>query len=218
MTTKVQIVCTSDIACPWCYLGKAFLQVAMEEVLKKGRIQFDLKFRSYMIDPETKKDGEEYLAYNQRRWGSDGWTYDLRRHAKSVPGVSFGNWKIWPNTLNPHRALRFARETSGSEAEVKLCGEFMKMCYEEGKNISLGETCVEAVKRVAGLDPEKAKEIFVSNKYLKEVIEEDTAGKRKGIHGVPYFEVSFEGSSKPYVVEGCQQPGKWIQMFERISS
>lgn len=32
-----------------------------------------------MIDPRTDAAGEEYLAYNQRRWGSDSWTGSLRR-------------------------------------------------------------------------------------------------------------------------------------------
>jgi hypothetical protein len=31
-----------------------------------------------MIDPATADGGEEYDAYNRRRWGSDGWTRSLR--------------------------------------------------------------------------------------------------------------------------------------------
>lgn len=33
-----------------------------------------------MIDPRTAAEGEDYLAYNQRRWGSDSWTQSLRRY------------------------------------------------------------------------------------------------------------------------------------------
>lgn len=42
--------------------------------------------------------GEEYLAYNQRRWGGDGWTQSLRRSGKP-DGTAFSDWKWWPNTL-----------------------------------------------------------------------------------------------------------------------
>jgi hypothetical protein len=33
-----------------------------------------------MIDIKTNTNGEEYLAYNRRRWGSDSWTRSLRRY------------------------------------------------------------------------------------------------------------------------------------------
>jgi hypothetical protein len=42
--------------------------------------------------------GEEYMAYNQRRWGGDGWTHSLRRSGKA-DGANFSDWKWWPNTL-----------------------------------------------------------------------------------------------------------------------
>jgi hypothetical protein len=42
--------------------------------------------------------GEEYMAYNVRRWGSDGWTQALRSSG-AKDGATFSNWKWWPNTL-----------------------------------------------------------------------------------------------------------------------
>ena len=51
------------------------------------------------------------LAYNRRRWGSDGWTHSLRAKGRKV-GAPLADWKIWPNTLRAHQLLRFApRET-----------------------------------------------------------------------------------------------------------
>lgn len=49
----------------------------------------------YMIDMRTNPGGEEYLAYNQRRWGSDGWTQSLRRY--------YTNHRLTQNAL--HRPL-----------------------------------------------------------------------------------------------------------------
>ena len=31
-----------------------------------------IRYFPFMIDPGTKADGEEYMAYNRRRWGGDG--------------------------------------------------------------------------------------------------------------------------------------------------
>ena len=41
-------------------------------------IQVELEYIPAFIDLDTKKQGEEYMAYNQRRWGGDGWTHSMR--------------------------------------------------------------------------------------------------------------------------------------------
>lgn len=46
----------------------------------------------FIIDLGTQPGGEEYYAYNVRRWGGDGWTQDLRRSGKP-DGATFSNWK-----------------------------------------------------------------------------------------------------------------------------
>ena len=42
--------------------------------------------------------GEDYLAYNKRRWGSDSWTQALRREGRP-DGAAFKCWQWWPATL-----------------------------------------------------------------------------------------------------------------------
>ena len=41
-----------------------------------------------MIDPGTASDGEEFEAYNKRRWGSSGWTHSLKNSGRRV-GANF---------------------------------------------------------------------------------------------------------------------------------
>ena len=41
---------------------------------KFGEERVEVSWLPYIIDPGTAAGGEEYLAYNKRRWGSDGWT------------------------------------------------------------------------------------------------------------------------------------------------
>ncbi|EKX51932.1 hypothetical protein GUITHDRAFT_102543 [Guillardia theta CCMP2712] len=68
----------SDLACPWCYVGKDNLDAAIANFRKSGGTEnIEVHWKPFMIDPATAKEGEEYMAYNRRRWGSDGWTYSL---------------------------------------------------------------------------------------------------------------------------------------------
>lgn len=64
-----------------CYVGKARLNNAVE-ALKRAEpdAKVRVSFTPYMIDPQTRPEGEGYLAYNKRRWGSDGWTTSLKRY------------------------------------------------------------------------------------------------------------------------------------------
>ena len=84
-----------------------------------------------MIDPGTQENGEDYLAYNRRRWGSDGWTHSLRAKGRKV-GAPFADWKIWPNTLRAHQLLRFAP----APARPQLKKAMFEAIYENGENVS----------------------------------------------------------------------------------
>ena len=39
---------------------------------KNLNVQFNIKINPYMIDTSINPNGEEYLAYNVKRWGGDG--------------------------------------------------------------------------------------------------------------------------------------------------
>lgn len=97
-----------------------------------------------MIDPQTKPDGEEYMTYNRRRWGSDGWTHAMRAAGRKE-GVMYANWKFWPNTTHASRLLLLAERHGLGEA---LIGRLYAMCYEEGENVSLRETVARAAVAV----------------------------------------------------------------------
>lgn len=37
------------------------------------QVDFEVVYHAYVIDHKTDPGGEQYLAYNRRRWGGDGW-------------------------------------------------------------------------------------------------------------------------------------------------
>ncbi|MCO5606805.1 hypothetical protein L7F22_060996 [Adiantum nelumboides] len=80
----IRVDAWSDLACPWCYVGKARLDKAIQKLKADAvhqQTQVEVHWHPYMIDVNTRSSGEEYLAYNKRRWGSDGWTSSLRSEA-----------------------------------------------------------------------------------------------------------------------------------------
>jgi predicted DsbA family dithiol-disulfide isomerase len=178
---------------------------------------FQVHWRAFMIDPGTATNGEDYLAYNRRRWGGDGWTHELRQKAKVTPTVRFANWKTWPNTLNAHRIMRWARSSGGPPAEDALLGVLLSQCYEEGENISLPETCIKAVEKVGNLNVDDARKVFKEGLFFREVVAEDTEAKEEQqIDGVPFFVIAPAEKGRPFVLGGCNPPNAFLSVFDKI--
>ena len=189
---KIEVNVWTDIACPWCYVAENIFKKAITKFNKQYKdIKIDIIFHAYMIDPQTKIEGEDYLAYNKRRWGSDGWTAQLRAIGKKY-GANFGNWKIWPNTLLCHKLMAEAKKV-GKAGDV--LDEIFKNCYELGKNVSL-ESSLNEIANKFGIANWNTEE------NLNLVKKDEIIGKKKyGIGAVPYFifpnDEVVEGASSP---------------------
>eukprot|EP00123_Amoebidium_parasiticum_P021398 comp6652_c1_seq1/m.2422 comp6652_c1_seq1/g.2422 ORF comp6652_c1_seq1/g.2422 comp6652_c1_seq1/m.2422 type:complete len:216 (-) comp6652_c1_seq1:298-945(-) len=208
-TETVELDVWSDLACPWCYVGKRNLDVGIE-TFKKAHpgVEVSVRWHAYIIDTGTKKEGEEYVAYNRRRWGGDGWTHQLRRAGQRVC-LPFSDWQWWPNTFEAHRLVHLAG-TKGLGGQAK--DVLFRMSYEEGKNISDRSLLCEAAREL-GLTGFES--YIDSDAGVQEVISDDRRGKRDlGIDGVPYFIVG--GSN--VALSGAQPPRAFVEALETALS
>eukprot|EP00904_Undaria_pinnatifida_P004886 jgi/Undpi1/1527/HiC_scaffold_11.g04917.m1 len=197
---SVDVEVISDFACPWCYVGKARLNNAVE-ALKRAEpdAKVRVSFTPYMIDPQTRPEGEGYLAYNKRRWGSDGWTTSLRRSSRK-DGCTFSKWETWPNTLLAHRLQKFA-EAAGKGDQVNSL--VFQTIYERGKNASDLETLV-AVAAEADLPPAEARAYLSSSEGHDAVLRDDHYSKtERNVSGVPCFVIrKAQGDTAPATNDG----------------
>lgn len=153
-----------------------------------------------MIDRNTAPLGEEYLEYNRRRWGGDGWTADLRR-AGRPDGALFADWRWWPNTLLAHRLASLAHTHGKGHQAAEL---LFQLTYERGQNISSQQVLREAAAEL-GLPANEAEQALQGNAWLDQVLREDRRAKEElGISGVPYFVISGEGSGVCSALSGAQ--------------
>lgn len=94
------------------------------------------------------------MAYNERRWGSDAWTGDLRR-AGTRDGCKFGGWKWWPSTVQAHRLVLLAQRQGGPTLGDRAKDILFRLAYEDSKNISDTAVLLDATKEL-GLHPHGA--------------------------------------------------------------
>lgn len=211
---KLEITIWSDLACPWCWVGKKRLDAAIDKL--SDDIEVSKQWKAYMIDRNTAKNGETYSDYNQRRWGGDGWTIDLHRSGKP-DGAHFSNWKWWPNTLKAHRLMALATKHNKADECKDL---LFTASYEQGKNISLYDTLNEIAIRELNLPPDEVEEYLMEGRDggLNEVLADDAIAKTKlDVKGVPFFIIGSGGEKKKrYSLSGAQGIDDFVKVFNRV--
>ena len=140
---------------------------------KFGKERVEVTWLPYIIDPGTAAGGEEYLAYNKRRWGSDGWTYSLKEQGRRV-GAPFENWKWWPNTLKAHCLVHLAQTKGIASATVKAA--LFEALYEQGANLSSPKVLSQIAQKL-GLSEVEVMEYLESGKGEQEVLQLVRAGQ-----------------------------------------
>lgn len=204
----------SDLACPWCYVGKRQLDIAIQRFTTENpNASITVHWHPYIIDKNTADHGEEYMAYNERRWGGDGWTYSLR-NAGSRIGLEFKNWKTWPNTVHGHRLVHIAGQQKGPKGQNMAEDVLFRMIYEDGKNISDMNTLIEAAHE---LEVENAEGYLNSNQDVDVIMAEDAHAKSKlNISGVPYFIVQTKQGKRS--LSGAQSADNFLKAFNMLKS
>lgn len=197
--TTLAIDIWSDIACPWCWIGKRRLQSALDAF--EGNVT--LTWRAFELDPSAPTDAPDRVDYAERlatkyRTTRDGGQEMIDRIVevgRSV-GLELRFDRVRPtNTFTAHRLLSWAAEL-GRQTDLteRLFGAYL----DEGLAISDHDVLTGLAEDV-GLDPETARAVLESDAHAKDVREDQALAARLGIRGVPFFVLD-----RRYAVSGAQ--------------
>jgi predicted DsbA family dithiol-disulfide isomerase len=199
MTDKLQVQVWSDVACPWCWVGKRHLEAAIEQLGEP----VEVTWRAFELDPTAPTsvpddvDLVERLAtkYGVARAGAQA-MIDRMTGVGARSGIDFHFERAKPgNTFDAHRLLAWAAETGLQDA---LKERLFEAYMQEGRLVSDHEVLVELAADV-GLDPERAQAVLSSNEHAVEVRREQAMAQQLGVSGVPFFVVGGR-----YGVAGAQ--------------
>lgn len=191
----------SDLACPWCYLGKRRLDAAIARLPSPGDVK--VVWRSFELDPEaarvrrTKTSYAARLARKYRMTPSQARArVELMVSLGKKEGITFRFDRVRPgNTFDAHRVLHLARER-GVQGAVK---ERLMHAYF-GEGAALGErTALVRLAGEAGLDPAEVRRVLAGEAHADAVRADEEEAVRNGIHSVPFLVVA-----ETYAVMGAQ--------------
>lgn len=199
---RVTIDIVSDVVCPWCYLGKARLELAIAEV--QDEIGVDVNWRPYRLNPDIPPEGVDQQAYLEAKLGGSeavAKAHEMLTQLGAEVGIhyDFEAIKIGPNTLDAHRLLHWA----GVEDRViqdRVATALFKANFEQGRNI--GDHAVLAeIAETSGMDRKVVESLLATDADTDNVLGEIDAAQQMGVNGVPFFIVDGQ-----YAVSGAQTP------------
>ena len=186
---KLRIDVWSDIACPWCYVGKRRLEAALEKFPHRDEVE--VVWRAFELDPSAPAERPTDVGYAERlakKYGTSvkeaqGMIARMTEVAAG-DGLDFHFEKIRPgNTFNAHRVLHLAGER-GKQDAVKE--RYLLAYMTEGAPIGDTETLIRLAAE-AGLDADEVRATLASDSYAQAVREDEDEARQLGISGVPFF-------------------------------
>lgn len=196
-TISIDVV--SDVVCPWCYIGRARLLKARELA---PEVDVKISWRPFQLDSTIPEGGKDRRQYMMDKFGDENRIAEMGRKITETgreDGIAFDfdAIKVSPNTLDAHRAVRWAA-SAGDGVQDRLVGRLFALYFEEGRNIGEKQVIIEAA-REAGLDTALVETLLATEADKAETQAEIATAQRMGVTGVPCF--LLEGR---YAVMGAQ--------------
>jgi predicted DsbA family dithiol-disulfide isomerase len=210
---RVTIDVVSDVVCPWCYLGKARLELAVAEV--QDEIGVDVNWRPYRLNPDIPPEGVDQKAYLEEKLGGAeavARAHDMLTKLGEEVGIhyDFKAITIGPNTLDAHRLLHWA-SMEGRDVQDRVASALFKAYFEEGRNLGDPTVLAEIAAR-AGMDRKLVENLLGGDADKDTVLSEIEAAQKMGVNGVPFFIIDGQ-----YAVSGAQTPDVLANAFREIA-
>lgn len=212
----MQLEVFSDVACPFCFIGKRRLTVALEGF---SQALVDVRWRAYLLQPGLPAEGVDALPFYRAKFGGERAMQAAFERVAAMgrpQGIAFdfAAMKRAPNTRLAHRALKVCeRLGAGSQALEAL----FRAHFEEGADVGRLDHVVAALERHGvPLDMRQLQEDLASGAGAADVEADLARGAALGVGAVPLFLLHTRG--KPLIVEGAQPAERLRQWLERGSA
>jgi predicted DsbA family dithiol-disulfide isomerase len=179
----------SDIACPWCYVGKRRFESALAEFAHRDEVA--VTWRSFELDPaapaERPGDRAEHLA---RKYGFS--VEQARSMQDQMTEVAAGEGLEFRfdrardgNTFDAHRLLHLA---AAHERQDAMEERLMRAYLTEGDLMS-DHAALRRLALEVGLPEAEVDDLLASTRFADAVREDERTAGQLGISAVPFFVV-----------------------------
>ena len=200
----------SDIACPWCYIGKRRFETALAAF--PHRDQVEVTWRSYQLDPSLPEhyDGTETEYLATRKGLPESQVRQMFEHVTTQAageGLDYDfESLVVANSMRGHELLHLAKAHGVADAVKEA---LLSAHFELGEDIGSRAVLVR-IGVAAGLDAEEIAESLDSGRYRADVDADIARARAIGVQGVPFFVLD-----DTYGISGAQPSELFGQALEQ---
>jgi predicted DsbA family dithiol-disulfide isomerase len=206
----VHVEIWSDIACPWCYVGKRRFEAALESYEHRDEVQ--VTWRSFELDPyapaEREHDSATHLAEKYATTREEAEAMHARMaETAAADGLEFRFDRTrGGNTFDAHRVLHLGA-AHGRQDEMKE--RIMRAYLTEGQLISDHDTLARLAAEV-GLPADEVADTLASDRFAADVREDERTAQQLGINAVPFFVVD-----RAVGASGAHPPAALVELLRQ---
>lgn len=214
MSETIRVDIWSDIACPWCYIGKHRFEEGVATFQRQfPEVEIEVEAHSYELAPDTPENftGSEIDFLSRYKGMPREQVEDMLEQMTGMAaaeGLTFDWEKLrHANTHRAHRVLHLAKEQG---LQLEMQERLFRAYFAEGAHVSDPET-LAALGEEIGLDGDEVRDAFDDEEYGDAVERDITRARMLGVNGVPYFLLE-----EKYAVSGAQSADTFASVLERV--
>ena len=200
-----------DPICPWCWIGKAHLDRALEGAPDHP---FALSWRPFRLNPDMPPEGADRAAYLEAKFGGRAAAAKVYARVEAAAAeaglpMDFARIRRTPDTTEAHRLMHWA----GIEGrQTPVAAQLFRRYFQEGQDISDPAVLVEAAA-AAGMDRALTAALLAGTEDRDAVREMDAAARGRGVSAVPTFLIGGR-----WVLQGAQPPEVWARLIAELAA
>lgn len=198
----------SDIACPWCYIGKRRLERALGEFEYAGEV--NVRWRSFELDPDAPHERQgDHATRIARKYGIGlEQVQEMQRELLSQAageGLEFRlDAQRSGTTFDGHRVVHLATEHGlGDQMKERL----LRAYFTDGTLISDHDSLLTLGLQV-GLPEDELRALLAGDRFAEEVRDDERTARELGITAVPTFVVDRSRG-----ISGAQAPELLLKLL-----
>ncbi|MFF4271377.1 DsbA family oxidoreductase [Streptomyces sp. NPDC001536] len=199
----------SDIACPWCYVGKARFEKALAAFPHRESVE--VVHRSFELDPgRAKGDVQPVITMLTKKYGMSEAQAQAGEENLGAQAAAEGleyrtHGRDHGNTFDMHRLLHLAKAQGRQDELIQI---LYKANFAEERSVyAEGEERLVELAVAAGLDADDARKVLADpTAYADDVRADEREAAELGASGVPFFVLD-----RKYGVSGAQPADVFTQ-------
>lgn len=209
-TQNIPLHIFSDPICPWCFIGKARLDRALET---RPDHPFKIEWHPFQLNPEMPANGMDRREYLEAKFGGQKGAVEaylpvVKESENAGLEINFEGIQRTPNTLDAHRLIHWA----GLEhRQTLVVARLFKAYFIEGSDIG-SHAILADIAEATEMDRDMVLRLLKTDADKDDIQARDQDARKKGVRAVPTFLIAGK-----HVLPGAQSTELWTNVLDELA-